>query len=126
MSARRSGIVKRTPKMPPQSAIAIVGRNGKPCQYWSMTSAGSVKMTPAARLSPAEAAVWTMLFSRMLCSRKSRSTAIEITAAGIDAETVRPTFNPRYAFAPARTAERIKPSTMALAVISGSDCEAGM
>jgi hypothetical protein len=54
-----------------------------------------VKITPAARLSPADAAVWTMLFSRMLDRRNSRSTAIEMTAAGMEAETVMPALSPR-------------------------------
>ena len=80
-----------------------------------------MKITPAARDSPAEAAVWTMLFSRMFDRLNIRSTAIDITAAGIDAETVIPTSSPRYALAPARTAERTTPRTMALTVISGSD-----
>ena len=57
--------------------------------------AGIVKITPAARLSPAEAAVCTMLFSRMLDSRNSRRIAIEITAAGMDADTVMPANIPR-------------------------------
>ena len=40
---------------------------------------------------PAEdAIVWTMLFSRMPELRNGRSTAIEITAAGIDAANVSP------------------------------------
>jgi hypothetical protein len=37
-----------------------------------------------------EAIVWTMLFSRMPESRNGRSTAIEMTAAGIDEENVSP------------------------------------
>ncbi len=60
-----------------------------------MMSAGSVKMTPPAMASPEEAAVATMLFSRMLCWRKKRRIAIETIAAGIEAETVRPTLRPR-------------------------------
>jgi len=52
-------------------------------------------MTPAARLSPAEAAVCTMLFSRMFDRRKARSRPIEMTAAGMDADTVIPAFRPR-------------------------------
>src|SRR5437870_1739134 len=45
--------------------------------------AGMVKITPAARASPEDAAVCTMWFSRMFDSRKRRSTAIEIPAAAI-------------------------------------------
>ena len=58
-------------------------------------SAGNVKITPAASDSPAEAAVCTMLFSRMFEVLNIRRMAIEITAAGIEADTVRPTFKPR-------------------------------
>ena len=54
-----------------------------------------MKITPAASDSPADAAVWTMLFSRILCSRNILRIAMEITAAGIDADTVRPTLRPR-------------------------------
>jgi hypothetical protein len=54
-----------------------------------------VKITPAASASPADADVCTMLFSRMFDSANRRSTAIEITAAGIDADTVRPANSPR-------------------------------
>ena len=62
-----------------------------------MTSAGMVKMIPAARDSPAEAMVWTMLFSRIVPPRKRplRSTPMEITAAGIEALTVIPANRPR-------------------------------
>ena len=43
----------------------------------------------------AEAMVWTMLFSWMVESRKARSTAIEMTAAGIDVAKVIPILRPR-------------------------------
>ncbi len=51
---------------------------------------------------------------------------MEITAAGIEAETVIPTLSPRYALAPARTTESNTPRTIALPVISGRMVEAGM
>ena len=60
-----------------------------------MISAGSVKMTPAASDSPADAAVWTILFSRIFDSLNSLRIAIEITAAGMEAETVMPANRPR-------------------------------
>jgi len=82
--------------------------------------AGRVKITPAARLSPLEAAVCTMLFSRMFELRNIRKMAIEMTAAGMDAETVMPANRPRYAFAPPSSAESTMPSTIALMVTSGS------
>ncbi len=59
-----------------------------------MTRPGSTKMI-ADRVPAALATVWTMLFSKMLEDLNSRKTAIEITAAGIDVENVRPTFSPR-------------------------------
>ena len=43
----------------------------------------------------ADAWVCTMLFSRMLLPCAKRSSAIEITAAGMDEAKVRPTFRPR-------------------------------
>ena len=52
-------------------------------------------MAPAARDSPAEAAVCTALFSRILCLRKRLNIAMEMTAAGIEAETVRPANSPK-------------------------------
>src|SRR5437867_11409149 len=88
--------------------------------------AGIVKITPAARASPEEAAVCTMLFSRMFDSRKRRSTAIEITAAGMDDDTVIPANRPRYALAPASTAATTTERTTALTVISGTLNSAGM
>jgi hypothetical protein len=58
--------------------------------------AGIVKITPAARDSPAEPTVCTMLVSRIVpCLKKMRKMATAITAAGIDAETVSPTLRPR-------------------------------
>ncbi len=60
-----------------------------------MTRPGIVKTAAAATASPAEAAVWTMLFSRMLLRLKREKTAMEITAAGIEAETVMPAKSPR-------------------------------
>ena len=46
------------------------------------------------------------------------SMPIEITAAGIDAETVIPAKRPKYALAPARTIDRMIDSKNALIVIS--------
>jgi hypothetical protein len=63
--------------------------------------AGMVTPTPNAIDSPAEPAVWTMLFSSMVASLKPnfesrRKTVIEITATGIEALTVSPTLRTRY------------------------------
>ena len=59
-----------------------------------MTSAGIVKIMPATSASPAEAAVCTMLFSRIVERRNKRSTPIDRAAAGIEADTVKPTSKP--------------------------------
>jgi hypothetical protein len=62
--------------------------------------AGMVTPRPNAIDSPAEPAVCTMLFSRIVASRppsfeRSRKSVIEMTATGMDALTVRPTFSTR-------------------------------
>jgi hypothetical protein len=64
-----------------------------------------------------------MLFSRMLTSLnfKRRNNSIDITAAGMEAETVIPIYNPRYVFAAVINAPSINPRMMALKVSSGSD-----
>ena len=49
----------------------------------------------AASVPAADATVWTILFSRMVEEANRRSTAIEITAAGIEVAKVRPTRRPR-------------------------------
>ena len=49
----------------------------------------------AASVPAAEATVWTILFSRIEELRNIRSTAIEITAAGIEVAKVSPTLRPR-------------------------------
>src|SRR4029077_5215621 len=91
-----------------------------------MSSAGSVKIAPAASPSPDAAAVCTMLFSRMLDWRKRRRTAIEMTAPGVEADTVIPAQRPREAVGPAGRRDSTTPRTRALIVISGSVTDAGM
>ena len=98
ISARRSGIIIRMPISPPRIATSItrVISRSKP----RMRIAGIVTPTPNAIDSPAEPAVWTMLFSRIVASRppifeRIRKNVIEMTATGIDALTVRPTFSTR-------------------------------
>src|SRR3546814_897732 len=78
-----------------------------------MISAGIVKITPAAIDEPAEAPVWTMLFSRMVPPPSSRSTPIDTTAAGMAVAMVRPANRPRYALAAARTIARMTASSTA-------------
>ena len=84
-----------------------------------MMRAGNVKMTPAARDSPADPTVWTILFSRMLPLPKIRKMATAITATGMDALTVKPTLSPIYALAAAKMIPRIIPVKIALKVNSG-------
>ena len=76
-------------------------------------NAGIVKIAPAATDSPADPIVCTKLFSNIDSRRKrTRKIPIEITAAGMDAETVIPTRNPRYAFAAPNTTAKIIPKTI--------------
>ena len=84
---RRRGIIIT----PPAIAINVVSRKWKFFQIPSSTIAGTVKMIPAAKLSPELAIVWTTLFSSIVprCMMP-RSTPIEITDAGIAALTVIP------------------------------------
>lgn len=61
-----------------------------------MNMAGSVKMAPEARDSPADPTVCTILFSRIESFFMiTLMMPIEITAAGMDADTVRSTLSPR-------------------------------
>ena len=90
------------------------------------TKAGKVNITPAANDSPAEAAVWTILFSSMFLSLNAINIAIEITAAGILALTVIPAYMPRYAFAAPIIIESTTPKIKALAVYSGNDFSGGI
>ena len=62
--------------------------------------AGIVTPTPNAIDSPADPAVWTMLFSRIVAFlnpnfEKARNNVMDITATGIEALTVSPVFKTR-------------------------------
>ena len=93
-SARRSGMVNSTPMMPPLAHTKNDVQKLKPVHQPTITRPGRTKMMDASAPA-ADATVWTMLFSRTDESLKNESTAIEITAAGIDVANVSPTFNPR-------------------------------
>ena len=54
-----------------------------------------MKITPAANDSPADAAVCTILFSRIFDSRNSFKIPIDMIAAGIEAEIVIPAYSPK-------------------------------
>ena len=91
--------MKSTPSIPPHNAInAIVINDGDVAfpSFAHIKIAGNVNTAPAANDSPAEPIVCTMLFSRIESFFIiTRITPIEITAAGIEAETVIPTLTPR-------------------------------
>ena len=122
--------MKQTPRRPPNSAMKkIVRRLGYSIFPSSAqrNSAGSVKIAPAARDSPAEPIVWTRLFSRMeSLLRITRMIPMEITAAGIEAEIVIPTRRPRYAFAAPKTIARRQPIRADVTVNSGTILSAGI
>jgi len=99
IKALRSGIIMRMPRRPPSTETrrTRVSSRSKP----RIMIAGIVTPTPKASDSPAEPAVWVMLFSRIVASRmpsfeSMRKSAREMTATGIEALTVRPTFSTRY------------------------------
>ena len=133
--ARRSGIEYITPRMPPSAHTANDVQNGKPVHQPIITRPGRTKIN-ADRVPAAEATVWTILFSWIVAPLKARSTAIEITAAGIEEANVSPAFSPKATFAAVNTtvikAPRIRPrqvsslapSGLAMSVMSGPpQCE---
>ncbi len=105
--------------MPPLTHTRNDVPNGNPVHQPTMTRPGSTKMI-AESVPAADATVWTMLFSRIDESRTTLSTAIEITAAGIDDAKVRPTLSPRYTLAAVKTVVMSAPSTRLRAVSSAT------
>ena len=69
-------------------------QKGKPCHQPIMIRPGTTKMIEAS-VPAAEATVCTMLFSWIVAPPMARSTAIEITAAGMDEAKVSPAFSPK-------------------------------
>ncbi|KFC72788.1 hypothetical protein FG94_01744 [Massilia sp. LC238] len=95
---RRIGIIIRMPSRPPSTPTSITREisRSKP----RIMIAGMVTPRPKASDSPAEPAVCVMLFSRMVDSRAPNFFAVwnrvmAMTATGIEALTVRPTFSTR-------------------------------
>jgi hypothetical protein len=93
--------------------------------------AGIVTPTPKAIDSPAEPAVCTMLFSRIVASRRpnfenSRKRVMEMTATGIEALTVNPTFSTRYSDDAPNTIPRNVPTISGKTVSSRILTPAGM
>ena len=124
----RSGIMNSTPRSPPKSATIVISTSeiatvgSVRCQ---MKSAGIVKITPAASDSPAEPIVWTMFVSSTVPRPVSRKTATAMTAAGIEALTVRPTRRPRYALAAPNRMATMIPKMIALGVNSATGLSLG-
>ena len=87
-------MVKTTPSTPPDSETRKQAQKGKPVHQPMITRPGSTKMMEA--MAPAaEQTVWTILFSRTFEPGRMPSTAIEMTAAGMEVAKVSPTFSPR-------------------------------
>ena len=98
INARRSGIIIRMPSKPPSTATSMtrpISRSNP-----RIIIAGMVTPRTKAIDSPAEPAVCTMLFSKMVASRlpnleSTLKSVMEMTATGIEALTVSPTFSTR-------------------------------
>ncbi len=90
----RNGMENITPKMPPMTQTPNDCQNGKPVHQPTITKPGKTKITDD-KVPAAEATVWTMLFSQIVAPGIARSTAIEITAAGMEVANVRPNLRPR-------------------------------
>ena len=120
MKTRRKAIVKMVPKTPPKIATQKTVTKFMSSANPITNNAGMVKMIPAAKDSPAEVIVCTTLFSRIVTSLNlsNLSNSIDMTAAGMEADTVIPMYNPRYVFAAVINAPKTRPSTMARTVNS--------
>src|SRR5213596_3139035 len=97
-----------TPRMPPSAQIQNDVQNGNSVHQPIMIKPGNTKMIDDS-VPAADATVCTMLFSWTVASRKPRSIAIEITAAGIDVENVRPALRPKYTLAAVNTSVMMTP-----------------
>ncbi len=95
MYARRRNTTSNAPIVAPTTHSAVTSTYGSVLTPPRMTSAGNVKIAPAATASPADAIVCTTLFSRIVEPPRIRRIAIEITAAGMLADTVKPAYRPR-------------------------------
>src|SRR5574342_1038769 len=91
-------MVNSTPSTPPLTQIRNDCQKGKPVHQPTITRPGRTKMI-AESVPAAEATVCTILFSRIDESLTALSTAMEITAAGIEEAKVRPTLRPRETLA---------------------------
>ena len=129
ISVRRSGIIIRMPSRPPStptSSTREISRS-KP----RIRIAGIVTPRPKASDSPAEPAVCAMLFSRIVDSRApscfaTPNSVMAMTATGIEALTVRPTFSTRYSDDAPKIMPRMTPMIRARGVISANWACAGI
>ena len=129
ISARRNGIIIRIPSNPPSTDTSITRDSSR--SNPRIKIAGIVTPMPKAIDSPADPAVCTTLFSRMVASRNpnldnTRKSVIEITATGIEALTVSPTFSTRYNDEAPKTIPRIVPTISGRIVSSRNLTPAGM
>src|SRR5213075_3289260 len=93
-SARRRGIEYITPRIPPSAQMMKEIQNGNSVHQPIMIRPGRTKMIDES-VPAAEATVCTMLFSWTVAFLKLRRVAIEINAAGIEVENVRPALSPK-------------------------------
>ena len=109
-----------SPSTAPRIARTTTCRYGGTMPH--MKSAGMVKIVPLASDVEAEPMVCDRFASRIVPRvRNRRNSATVMTAAGIDAETVRPTRRPRYALAAPKTIPRRTPAMTAFNVNSATD-----
>jgi len=87
-------MVNSTPSTPPLAQMRNDCQKGNPVHQPTITSPGNTNMI-AESVPAADATVWTMLFSRIDEFFTMLSTAMDMTAAGIEDAKVRPTFRPR-------------------------------
>src|SRR6267154_448915 len=131
-NARRSGIEYITPRIPPSAQIQNDVQKGNSVHQPIMIKPGSTKMIDDS-VPAAEATVCTILFSWMVAFLNPRRIAIEITAAGMEVEKVRPALRPKYTLAAVNTnvmmIPMISPRTVSslrmFAVISPIDASGG-
>jgi hypothetical protein len=86
--------MNKTPSHPPSSASGNTRQNVNSEPKPRKISAGIVNITPAARDSPADPVVCTILFSRIVDRPKARKMLMDKTEIGIEADTVNPARNP--------------------------------
>ena len=82
------GTMNSTPSQPPKSATGKIRQKVKSELKPRKMSAGMVNITPAARDSPADPVVCTILFSRIVERPKARKMLMESTEIGIEAEII--------------------------------------